>query len=187
MKRRSVQQSASRSSVVTAKIGGRSCRDWVALLHAAGAKMWSRTEIALWLRRRGGLSDDKCLLVADAYGEACGRSRPAKDEGFCVSVSVTIAVPVADAFAAWKDAALREKWLPGLPLTVRKATPHKSIRIAWPDGTGLSVNFWPKGALKCQVMPVHGDLPTAESAEKIEAFWTIQLEILRQFLESASA
>ena len=94
-------------------------------------------------------------------------------------------MPVDRAFAAWKDASLREKWLPRTPLTVRKATPHKSIRITWGDGTNLSVNFWPKGSLKCQVVPQHGKLAEAEDAERMKLYWGEKLEALRLWLETA--
>jgi hypothetical protein len=100
-----------------------------------------------------------------------------------VSLTKTINAPVDRAFAAWKEPAAREKWLPRAALTVRKATPHKSIRILWRDGTTVSVNFWPKGSLKCQVVPHHGPFPSADAAAKMEAFWLERLEALRLFLE----
>ncbi|MER2553143.1 MAG: LysR family transcriptional regulator [Thauera sp.] len=76
-----------------------------------------------------------------------------------------------------------QQWLPRTPLTVRKATPHKSIRILWGDASTLSVNFWPKGSLKCQVVPQHAKLPTPDAAEKMKAYWADKLEALRAFLE----
>jgi uncharacterized protein YndB with AHSA1/START domain len=102
---------------------------------------------------------------------------------YTASLSITITAPVDRAFAAWKEAAYREKWLPRTPLTIRKATPHKSIRILWRDGSALSVNFWPKGSLKCDVVPHHGPFATEEQADKMKRFWEEKLEALRQFLE----
>lgn len=104
-------------------------------------------------------------------------------EKFSVSSTKTIAAPVAVVFAAWKDPAARAHWLPVSGLTVRKATPHKSIRILWPDGTTLSVNFWSKGAIKCQVVPLHDHLANAATAEKMKIFWSERLEALRVLLE----
>ncbi|WP_438480376.1 hypothetical protein [Oleiharenicola lentus] len=100
-----------------------------------------------------------------------------------VSLTKTITAPVDRVFAAWKETHAREKWLPRTPLIVRKATPHKSIRILWRDGTALSVNFWPKGSLKCQVVPHHGPFSTAEAAARMKEFWEEKLEALRVFLE----
>ena len=45
------------------------------------------------------------------------------------------------------------------------------------------MNFWPKGALKCQVVPQHSKLPDADSAERLKDFWTEKLEALRSYLE----
>ena len=108
---------------------------------------------------------------------------PRPSEIFSASATKTIAAPVATVFAAWKDPASRAQWLPVSGLTVRKATPHKSIRILWPDGTTLSVNFWSKGAIKCQVVPLHDHLANSAAAEKMKVFWAERLEALRLFLE----
>ncbi|WP_415909079.1 hypothetical protein [Oleiharenicola sp. Vm1] len=45
------------------------------------------------------------------------------------------------------------------------------------------MNFWPKGPLKCQVVPQHGKLPDAATAERMKTFWTQQLDALGAFLE----
>lgn len=163
---------------------GRTWAAWVALLDKAGAKSWPHAEIASWLHKKHKVADWWCQMVTTGYEQASGRRvRNQKADGFEISVSKTIAAPVAQTFEAWKDSSVRERWLPATPLTVRKATPHKSIRIAWPDDTTLSVNFWPKGPLKCQVVPQHGKLPDPSSAEKMKAFWADKLEALRLFLE----
>lgn len=109
-------------------------------------------------------------------------SQPVADN-FSATATKTIAAPVATVFSAWKDATCRAHWLPVSGLTVRKATPHKSIRIVWPDDTTLSVNFWSKGAIKCQVVPLHEHLASAAVAEKMRIFWGERLEALRLFLE----
>lgn len=166
------------------KATGRTWNEWLTVLNTAGAKPWPHAEIALWLHKKHKVPDWWCQMVAAGYEQAIGRRVKAqKPDGFEISVSKTIAAPVDRAFEAWRDAALREKWLPHTPLSVRKATPHKSIRIRWPDDTTLSVNFWPKGPLKCQVVPQHGKLPSAAAAEKMRHYWSTQLEALCSFLE----
>ncbi len=166
------------------KATGRGWSEWVELLEKAGAKSWPHAEIALWLHKKHRVADWWCQMVTVGYEQASGRRvKHQKPDGFEVSVSKTIAAPVAVAFEAWRDPAIRERWLPQADLSVRKATPHKSIRIRWPDDTNLSVNFWPKGPLKCQVVPQHGKLPTAAAAEKMKTFWAAQLDALCVFLE----
>ncbi|MBI2496850.1 MAG: hypothetical protein HYV75_02600 [Opitutae bacterium] len=172
------------SSAAVGKATGRTWAEWLVLLDKAGARKMPHREIAQRLQARHKVSEWWSQMVAVGYEQARGlRVRHQKTDGFEISVAKTMAVPVDRAFAAWKDAALRDQWLPRTPLTVRKATPHKSIRILWPDGTTLSVNFWPKGPLKCSVVPQHGRLGTPEAAEKMKAYWAEKLESLRTFLE----
>jgi hypothetical protein len=172
------------SSAAVEQATGRPWSGWLAVLDQAGAKKLPHREIVQWLGRKHRLSDWWCQMVTAGYEQARGlRLKHQKIDGFEISVSQTLVAPVDRAFAAWRDASLREQWLPRTPLTVRKATPHKSIRILWPDDTTLSVNFWPKGPLKCQVVPQHGKLTTPEAAERMKAYWTAKLEALRAFLE----
>ena len=172
------------SSAALQKATGKTWAQWLSVLDKAGARKLPHREIVLQLTRQHPLPDWWSQMVTVGYEQARGlRVKHQKPDGFEISVTKTIAAPVDRAFAAWKDAALREQWLPRTPLTIRKATPHKSIRILWPDETCLSVNFWPKGPLKCQVVPQHGKLATPEAAEKMKAFWADKLEVLRGFLE----
>ncbi len=170
------------SSAATKKATGQTWAQWLALLDRAGAGKNAAPGNRPVVADPYKLPDWWGQMVAVGYEQARGlRVKHQKPDGFEISVTKTIAAPVDRAFAAWKDATLREKWLPRTPLTVRKATPHKSIRILWPDGTNLSVNFWPKGPLKCQVVPQHARLATPESAEKMKAYWAEKLDGLRVF------
>ena len=183
MKRR-MEKYGGISSAAVRKATGRTWAEWLKLLDQAGAKKMPHREIAQLLHTRHKVPQWWSQMVAVGYEQARGlRVRHQKADGFEISVTKTMVAPVDRAFAAWRDATLREKWLPRTPLTVRKATPHKSIRILWPDGTSLSVNFWPKGPLKCSVVPQHGRLATPESAEKMKTYWAEKLEALRVFLE----
>lgn len=172
------------SSAAVKRATGQAWAQWLRLLDRAKAEKMSHRDIVKLLQGRHALPDWWGQMVAVGYEQARGlRVKYQKAEGFEISVTKTIAAPVDRAFAAWKTPAQREKWLPRTPLTIRKATPHKSIRILWADGTSLSVNFWPKGPLKCQVVPQHARLLTAEAAEKMKAYWADKLEALRGYLE----
>jgi hypothetical protein len=174
-------------SAAVKKATGRTWAEWLVVLDQAGARKKPHRDIAGLLSSRHALPAWWAQMVTVGYEQARGlRVKHQKSDGFEVSVSRTLAAPVARAFEAWKDAALREKWLPRTPLSIRKATPHKSIRITWADGSRLSVNFWAKGALKCQVVPQHGRLPDAESAERMKAYWAAKLEALSLWLEKKS-
>ncbi|HYC72964.1 MAG TPA: DUF4287 domain-containing protein [Opitutaceae bacterium] len=182
--KRAADTGAGVSSAAVREATGKTWAQWLAVLDKAGAVKRSHRENADWLQARHQLPAWWAQMVTVGYEQARGlRTKHQKPDGFEVSVSKTIVAPVAAAFEAWKDPAVREKWLPHTPLSVRKATPHKSIRITWGDGTNLSVNFWPKGPLKCQVVPQHGKLPDAAAAERMKAYWSERLEALQKFLE----
>jgi hypothetical protein len=172
------------SSAAVRKATGKTWREWLAILDKAGAAKLPHKDIVLRLQKSYRLADWWGQMVTVGYEQARGlRLKHQKTDGFQINVAKTIAAPVGRAFAAWREPAQREQWLPRTPLTIRKATPHKSIRILWGDGTLLSVNFWPKGSLKCQVVPQHGKIATAADAEKLKAYWADKLEALRIFLE----
>ena len=182
--KRTVDKFGGISSAAVSKATGRAWAEWLRLLDKAGAKKMPHREIAALLHARHKVPEWWSQMVAVGYEQARGlRVKHQKADGFEITVTKTMGAPVDRAFAAWKDAVLREKWLPRTPLTVRKATPHKSIRILWPDGTTLSVNFWPKGPLKCSVVPQHGKLATPEAADRMKAYWSEKLESLRFYLE----
>lgn len=172
------------ASAAVKKATGRTWGEWFSALDRTGADKLPHKEIARRLQRTHRLSDCWSQMVTVGYEQARGlRLKHEATDGFKTSVARTIASPVGRAFAAWREAALREQWLPRTPLTIRKATPHKSIRIVWSDATLVSVNFWPKGPLKCEVVPEHARLPSPEAADKMRLFWAAKLEALAAFLE----
>ncbi len=73
-----------------------------------------------------------------------------------------------------------------MKLTVRTATPDKSMRITWPDGTSVEVYFVGKGPAKSQVAVQHGKLTDKESAERIKAYWSERLGALEVILAPLS-
>jgi hypothetical protein len=172
------------SSAAVKKATGKTWREWLALLDKFDAAKLPHKDIVQRLQKTHRLPDWWGQMITVGYEQARGlRVKHQKSDGFEISVTKTIAAPVERAFAAWRESALREQWLPRTPLTVRKATPHKSIRILWNDASTLSVNFWPKGSLKCQIVPQHAKLPTPDAAEKMKEYWAEKLEVLRAFLE----
>ncbi len=173
------------SSAAVKTATGRLWPEWCGRLDRAGARSWPHAESVLWLQDQHQLTDWWCQMVTVGYEQASGRrQKHQKPAGLEISVSRTIGAPVAVAFAAWKEAGQRELWLPRTPLIVRKATPHKSIRITWGDGSHVSVNFWPKGPLRCQVVPTHARRPDASTAERMKAYWADRLEALRRLVET---
>src|SRR5436309_2428099 len=87
-------------------------------------------------------------------------------------------------FDIWSDEARRRRWLPE-PITVRKATRPKSMRITWADGrTNVDANFYPKGEGKSYVSAQHGKLPDADAVARMKTFWSAALERMKASLEA---
>jgi uncharacterized protein YndB with AHSA1/START domain len=152
------------------KATGRTWAEWLQILDDAGAAKLSHGEIATYLDGRiesGWWAE----MVAVAYEQARGpRVKYQKPDGFEISASKTIDAPVDRLYAVWDNAPWRKLWL-GEEVTVRKATPSKSMRITWTDGASVNVYFYSKGERKSQVTVQHSKLPDAAAAEDMKAFW----------------
>jgi uncharacterized protein YndB with AHSA1/START domain len=73
-------------------------------------------------------------------------------DGFRITASKTVAVPVGRLFDAFADASLRERWLPGVEVRERTATKPRSARFDWADGESrVHVTFAPKGEARSRV------------------------------------
>ena len=66
--------------------------------------------------------------------------------------------------------------------TVHSATPGKSMRLSWPDGTSVIVGFTAKGAAKSQVAIQHEKLPDQATVARMKAYWGERLEALAKAL-----
>ena len=127
---------------------GRVWAEWFTLLDAEGAAGLAHREIAVALREQHGLSGWWSQMVTVAYEQARGRREPHQtSRGYQVGVSKTVPVAVDALFTAWEDEVSRRRWLGDEPITIRRATRPKSMRITWSDGqTNLDVSFWDKGS-----------------------------------------
>ena len=67
---------------------------------------------------------------------------------------------------------------------MRKATENKSFRITWTDNiTSLSVDFYPKGEAKSQVVVQHMKIDDSKKANQLKEYWNNALMKLKAFLE----
>lgn len=167
------------------KATGKTWAQWLKLLDAAGGKAMNHKEIVAVVHAQhaeiGGWWQQ---MVTVGYEQARGlRVKHEKPEGFEISVSKTLNVPIAKAYAAWTNARTRAKWL-DKSFEIRKATKNKTMRNTWSDGTHVDVYFWDKGANKCQVAVQHRKLKTAAAGETKKNFWSAKLGALKCILES---
>ncbi|MBK7470349.1 MAG: SRPBCC domain-containing protein [Betaproteobacteria bacterium] len=171
------------SSAAVAKATGHGWDFWLSALDKAGAARLPHKDIVKILYDQLGLRKNWWVqMVTVGYEQARGlRKLNEKTDGFVATVSRTVAVPITALFAAWEEGR-RGDWFPNA-LEVRRATKNKSMRITWPDGSGVDVNFYDKGGSKAVVAIEHGKLPDEGAVAAVKDLWGSALDRLKSTLE----
>lgn len=160
---------------------------WVRVLDAVDASSMPHREIARYVREQFDVSAWWAQTVTVGYERIkslreIGQRRSGTYE---VNKSKTLPVPIAQLYRAFSTARTRKRWLPDVKLTVRKATPEKSMRITWEDATSVEVYFAAKGEKKSQVTVQHRKLASKADKEKMKGYWADRLAALAEVLVSA--
>lgn len=177
---KAAKKSANVSDDAVRAATGKDWNAWFAVLDRGNATRMTHREIVAYLGRYRSLSDWWRQMVTVAYEQSRGlRAKHERPDGFSVSRSKTLPLPVASLYDCWMDVRSRARWMGKKPLKIRKATRNKSIRITWVDGkTSVEVDFYSKGESKSQVTVQHNKLSSAAEARKMKAFWGEVLESL---------
>lgn len=159
---------------------------WFSLLDGWGATAHTHAEMARWLSDEHGVPGWWSQSVTVGYEQARGLRVPGQHaDGFSVSATKTIEVPVEVLFDWFVDDTLRERWLPGADLRVRTATRPKTARYDWEDGsTRVAVGFNRLGDDKSQIAIEHSRLPDADTADEMKAWWRERVAALKPLLEA---
>lgn len=164
---------------------GKTWNQWFAILDRWGAKTKKHGEVTSYLSGKYGISGWWTQSIAVGYERARGRLKYQRPDGFSVSASKTIEVPVDVLFDAFVKPARRKRWLQDGTLRLRTSQPGRSARFDWEDGTTrVNVGFETKGPTKSMVAVAHEKLPDADEAEKAKAAWRDRLATLKSYLES---
>ena len=166
---------------------GRGWEAWFDLLDEWGAAERTHREIARWVAEQQGIEPLawNAQAVAGSYERARGlRAVGEHADGFRVSATKTVAVPVERLYEAFVNASKRKRWLPDGELRKRKATKPTSAHFDWgDDGTRLHVTFASKDATKSTATLSHERLADAQERERMKAFWRDRVNTLKQELE----
>jgi hypothetical protein len=167
---------------------GRGWEEWFDLLDDWGATERPHREIARWVADEHGIDGWGAQAVTVTYERARGlRAVGEHADGFAITASKTVAVPVERLYEAFVDEELRRHWLPDVELRERTATKPKSARFDWGDGrTRVVVGFEAKGEAKSAAALAHERLADAEEAERMKAFWRDRVGALKEVLERSS-
>lgn len=169
---------------VSAKTG-KGWKEWFSLLDKAGAQKMAHRQIAELLSSKHGVPPWWSQMVTVTYEQAKGlREKHERPEGYQISVSRTLATPLATLYKSFANENIRMSWLEEEGLAVRKATANKSMRVTWNDDkTGLEINFYSKGTKKSQVVVQHNKLANAKAAAKMKTYWAKALDRLKVQLD----
>jgi len=165
---------------------GKNWKQWFTLLDKAGAKKMTHQEIARYLSEKQGVPPWWCQMVTVNYEQQTGRRQNnERPDGFQISVSRTVNVPLTKLYKSFATEKARTAWLGENGMNIRKVTPNKSMRVTWSDQkTSLEINFYPKAADKSQVVVQHSKLATASAASKMKTYWTKALDRMREAIET---
>jgi hypothetical protein len=164
---------------------GKTWNGWFSILDEWGAREKKHSEIARFLNESHGVLGWWAQSVTVSYERARGmRLKYEHSDGFSVSASKTVAVPVAVLFEAFVDEEQRAEWLSAATMPLRTSQPGRSARFDWEDGsTRVNVTFVDKGPAKSTVAVSHERLADADEAETTKAAWKNRLTALESFLE----
>jgi hypothetical protein len=177
-----VSKAGMTDAAVRAKTG-KTWAEWVELLDRAGMATEPHREIARYVHQIG-VPDWWAQTVTVGYERIRGLRDVGQRRGggYEVNKSKTCPVPVAMLYDAFANARRRNRWLPGVGFTVRTATPHKSMRVTWEDGSDLQLLFSPKGVDRSAVSIQHGKLGSRADADRTREYWTQRLDALSAIL-----
>jgi len=163
---------------------GRNWHEWVRVLDAAGAASMSHRDIATYLYDEQQVPGWWAQMVTVGYERIRGLRDIGQRRGgsYEAGKSKTLPVPVAELYRACSNARKRAQWLPDTKLVVRKATPEKTMRITWADGTAVEMYFIAKGEAKSQLAVQHRKLPTRAAADEMKSYWGARLDALAGLL-----
>lgn len=163
---------------------GKAWAEWFPILDKAGAKKMNHTQITDVLHEKYGVPGWWCQMVAVGYEHSRGlRELHQSSAGFSASVSRTFDVALKPLFTACADDKKRQAWLTGDKLLISTARPEKAVRGVWGGESRMEIRFYPKGATKTQVVIDHMKLESSADVERMKAFWSENLERLREFAE----
>jgi uncharacterized protein DUF4287 len=165
---------------------GRTWEAWLSILDRWGARDRKHGETVDFLMTQHDVEGWYAQAITVGFERARGmRLKHQQAEGFTISASKTIAVPIDVLFDAFVNSRRRNKWLTDGTMSLRTSQPGRTARFNWEDGsTRVNVSVIEKGPSKSMVAVAHERLADADDAEMAKALWKERLAELKSFLES---
>jgi len=172
-----------------AKKTGLTWPQWVVALDKVGAAGMLHKEIAKYVDEHWPIGGWWAQTVTVSYERIrglrdVGQRRDGEKGGtYDANKSKTVPVPVSKLYEAFATKRIRERFLPGIELTIRTSTTDKSMRISWPGGTSVHLYFTDKGPEKSAVQVQQVGLASKAEAEAAKGEWHERLNALARLLE----
>ena len=156
---------------------------WTFALDHYGAEDLSHRAIAEHVQNTYKVSDWWAQTVTVGYERIKGLREigQRRNGGYEATKSKTVNAPASAVFRAFAHARVRKAWLPE-KVMVRKATPNRSVRMTWDDGSSVEVWITAKGR-KTSAQVAHRKLAGKEDADRRKAFWADRLTALSELTE----
>jgi len=140
---------------------------WVAELQGVVPLAWAAQAVTVSYERARG-----------------GRAAGQRPDGFAITASRTVGIPVGRLFGAFAGEAERGRWLADADLRERSATTPRSARFDWGDGrTRVNVTFQARSEARSTVTVEHTRLPDADAAARMKGWWRERLTTLKELHE----
>jgi hypothetical protein len=164
---------------------GKGWQEWFKILDQAGAQGLDHKSIVAYLNDHFSISSWWQQQVTVTYEQVRGlRKVHEMPDGYQISRSKTIGVPISKLYSAWIEPDLQEAWLGKVDLQIRSVNLNKSLRFSWLEPLSLvTVNFYGKTGDKSQVTVQHSKLDSPEQAEGMKVYWAQALIRLQGLLE----
>jgi hypothetical protein len=167
---------------------GRGWEEWFDLLDDWGGQQRTHREIARWVAEQQGIHPLawNAQAVAASYERTRGLRAPGEHaDGFTITATKTVAVPVEQLYDAFVEPSVRERWLPDAALRERTATKPRAAHFDWGEnGSRVHVAFAAKGDAKSTAALSHARLADGEEAERMKAYWRERVAGLKEVLEA---
>jgi hypothetical protein len=165
---------------------GREWNAWLSILDRWGARDKKHGETVDFLITEHEVQGWYAQAITVGFERARGmKIKHQQEDGFTISASKTIAVPLDVLFEAFVNSRRRKKWLTDGAMSLRTSQSNDAARFNWEDGlTRMNAAFIDKGPSRSAVAVSHEKLLDVDDAETAKASWRERLAALKSFLES---
>lgn len=162
---------------------GKDWAEWMELLRAEGLEAGAHAKVADFLDHEHSVPSWWRQAIASRFEQSTLRGGLEEfADGFEVEVQATFPASQEVVYQLWTDGDLRARWLRRADLKLTDLRPSERVRARWlPLESDLEVSLKVGDEPGTTLMRVrHWKLPNAQAAEKLERFWKMVVDRMRE-------